>query len=85
MVYLLDTNHCSRLIFGEPIICHKVEQIGESLMATNLIVAGELIFMAQKSEYKDENFAKVTSFLSDINRKLDSLMSICTVKFKYQF
>ena len=66
-MYLLDTNHCSRLIFGEPTICQKVEQIGESLMATNLIVAGELIFMAQKSEYKTENLAKVNSFLADIN------------------
>ena len=66
-MYLLDTNHCSRLIFGDPNICQKIEQIGESLMATNLIVAGELIFMAQKSEYKAENLAKVTSFLADIN------------------
>ena len=28
-------------------------------MATNLIVAGELIFMAQKSEYKDEDFLRI--------------------------
>ncbi len=66
-MYLLDTNHCSRLIFGEPIICQKVEEIGESLMATNLVVAGELIFMAQKSAYKTENLDKVNSFLDDIN------------------
>ena len=66
-MYLLDTNHCSRLIFGEQNIRQKVEQIGESFIATNLIVAGELIFMAQKSEYKQENLIKVNSFLTDIN------------------
>ena len=66
-MYLLDTNHCSRLIFGESALSQKVERIGESLMATNLIVAGELIFMAQKSEYKTENLVKVNSFLADIN------------------
>ena len=66
-MYLLDTNHCSRLILGEPTICQKVQQIGQSLMATNLIVAGELIFMAQKSQYETENLAKVNSFLTDIN------------------
>jgi tRNA(fMet)-specific endonuclease VapC len=66
-MYLLDTNHCSRLIFGDVNIRQKVEEIGEELIATNLIVAGELIFMAQKSEYKGENLAKVQAFLADIN------------------
>lgn len=30
-------------------------------------MGGELIFMAQKSDYPDENLAKVTAFLNDIN------------------
>ncbi|MGI0480246.1 type II toxin-antitoxin system VapC family toxin [Geminocystis sp. CENA526] len=66
-MYLLDTNHCSQIIFGNKIIREKLEQIEEELIATSVIVAGELIFMAQNSLYKDDNLAKVKSFLNDIN------------------
>lgn len=66
-MYLLDTNHCSRIIFGDAIITEKVKKIEQNLIAINVIVAGELIFMAQKSEYKNNNLAKVTAFLDDIN------------------
>ncbi len=66
-MYLLDTNHCSNIIFGNEAICKKLSIVGESLINTNTIVAGELIFMAQKSDKKERNLAKVYSFLADIN------------------
>lgn len=66
-MYLLDTNHCSRIIFGDETLCQKISQIGESLISTNIIVSGELVFMAQKSNFKAQNLAKVRSFLADIN------------------
>ncbi|MGB5594039.1 MAG: type II toxin-antitoxin system VapC family toxin [Crocosphaera sp.] len=66
-MYLLDTNHCSHIIFGDETLCKKVSQIGEYFIFTNIIVGGELIFMAQKSDYPEENLGKVTKFLNDIN------------------
>ncbi|MDJ0600170.1 MAG: PIN domain-containing protein [Crocosphaera sp.] len=66
-MYLLDTNHYSRIIFRDENLCKKVSQIGESFIFTNVIVGSELIFIAQKSNYPDENLAKVTAFLNDIN------------------
>lgn len=66
-MYLLDTNHCSQIIFGDKIIIEKLKQIEVNLIATSVIVAGELVFMAQKSEYKSDNLAKVKIFLDDIN------------------
>lgn len=66
-MYLLDTNHCSKIIFGDQVIINKLQEIDNNLIATNVIVAGELIFMAQKSEYKNDNLTKVRAFLDDIN------------------
>jgi tRNA(fMet)-specific endonuclease VapC len=66
-MYLLDTNHCSRIIFGDEHLCNKIKQIDENLISTNIIVKGELIFMAEKSDNKVNNLTKVTAFLEDIN------------------
>ena len=65
-MYLLDTNHCSRLLQGHPAIVSKLQELGEVPIATCVIVRGELIFMAQKSEQKAENLHQVHQFLSDI-------------------
>ena len=65
-MYLLDTNHCSRLLQGHPVIIQKLKELGDAPLATCVIVRGELIFMAYKSERKRENFHHVHQFLSDI-------------------
>jgi len=65
-MYLLDTNHCSRIIQGEPSVIERLEQTGDALIYTNVVVVGELMFMVQKSAKKRENLLTVTRFLKNI-------------------
>ena len=65
-VYLLDTNHCIRLLQGHPALISKLRELGDAPISTCVIVRGELIFMARKSERKVENLHQVHQFLSDI-------------------
>ena len=44
----------------------KLNALGDAPLATCVIVRGELIFMAHKSERKRENLHHVHQFLSDI-------------------
>ncbi len=49
--YLLDTNILSDLVKNpQGKIANKIESVGESLVCTSIIVAGELLFGAQKRQ-----------------------------------
>jgi len=65
-MYLLDTNHCSRLLQGHPQLVKKLSTIDNTLVATCVIVQGELVFMAQRSARQAENLRNVKSFLQKI-------------------
>lgn len=65
-MYLLDTNHCSRIIQGEPSVIARLEQAGDIFISTCVIVAGELRFMVQKSEQKARNLPTINKFLKNI-------------------
>lgn len=65
-MYLIDTNHCSRIIEGEPSVIHKLDQVGDYFVSTCVIVAGELQFMVQKSARKAENLNTINEFLKNI-------------------
>ncbi|MFM6120331.1 MAG: type II toxin-antitoxin system VapC family toxin [Sphaerospermopsis kisseleviana] len=66
-MYLLDTNHCSFLIEGEPKVINHFRQIGKAIIATNAVVVGELRFMAQNSQQKTANILKIQAFLQRID------------------
>lgn len=66
-MYLLDTNHCSRLLQGNAVIARRLEEMGDTPVVTCAIVQGELAFMAHKSERKTDNLRLVREFFEDIN------------------
>jgi tRNA(fMet)-specific endonuclease VapC len=63
-MYLLDTNHCSRIIAGDPLVLQNILTRRNEGVAINVIVQGELLFMAENSDLKAENRPRVQSFLS---------------------
>jgi tRNA(fMet)-specific endonuclease VapC len=65
-MYLIDTNHCSRFLRGDPAILKKIAVIDSELVQTCVIVSGELIYMAHFSEKKDYNIDLFQAFLSQI-------------------
>ncbi|MDB9455416.1 type II toxin-antitoxin system VapC family toxin [Dolichospermum circinale CS-534/05] len=66
-MYLLDTNHCSRIIFGETNLIQQLELHSEACVATSVIVRGELLYMAAKSQQTAANIQQVKAFLNKID------------------
>ena len=62
-LYLLDTNHCSRLIERDPVVRHRLQLLGKVQVATSVVVCGELTFMAENSEQKAANLLRVQVLL----------------------
>ena len=65
-MYLLDTDHCSRLIEGDAGVTGRLAALRESLVATSIIARGELLFMAQRSGQPGPNLAKVRALLAGL-------------------
>lgn len=66
-MYLLDTNHCSRIIFGDVSLIRQLQQHSSLGVATSVVVQGELLFMVQKSSQKEANLRSVRTFLKAID------------------
>ncbi|AFY45238.1 type II toxin-antitoxin system VapC family toxin [Nostoc sp. PCC 7107] len=65
-MYLLDTNHCSLAILGNTEILTHLAELESSFIATGVIVQGELIDMAERSQKRESNLILVKNFLQGI-------------------
>ena len=65
-MYLLDTNHCSRIILGDRSVIDRATQVGEQNLFTCTIVQGELVYMIEKSQRRETNSIVLNDFLQDI-------------------
>ncbi|WP_375471589.1 type II toxin-antitoxin system VapC family toxin [uncultured Nostoc sp.] len=62
----MDTNHCSLAILGNVNILSRLAEIENSLVSTCVIVQGELIDMAARSQKQQINLALVRNFITGI-------------------
>ena len=65
-MYLLDTNHLSQLLDRDLHLTARLAALGDVAVSTCVIVRGELIFMAAKSERRATNLARVEALLSSL-------------------
>ena len=65
-MYLLDTNHCSNIILGNTFILNYLADIDNALIATCVVVQGELVDMAERSQRKENNLVLVERFLKGL-------------------
>lgn len=64
--YLLDTDHCIKILNGDPIVMKRMAALEELTVGTCVFVEGELIFMALKSERKETNLLRISALLDRV-------------------
>jgi tRNA(fMet)-specific endonuclease VapC len=62
-MYLLDTNHCSRIILGDTKLLTDLQTRLSAGVSTSTIVRGELLYMVYKSQQREANLPNFLAFL----------------------
>lgn len=78
IMYLLDTNHASRILQAQPDVVRRFAQVGRGNAAIPFVVCGEMIYMAEKSQKKNENLKVVLEFIEEV-RVVHSDLETCAV------
>jgi len=65
-MYLLDTNHVSKLLEGQSRVVDQVARIGSGNISVPFAVCGELIYMACKSQRREANLQIVHRCLQKV-------------------
>jgi tRNA(fMet)-specific endonuclease VapC len=63
-MYLIDTNHCSYIVEGHPVVMQAILSRRKAGIAISVVIQGELLYMAERSSAKTENLARIQQFLS---------------------
>ena len=66
-MYLLDTNHCSRILEGDAQVLQELANNADVKVATSVITRGELIYMVQRSQQREANASRVENLLSNLD------------------
>ena len=64
--YLLDTDHCIKILNGDPIVMKHMATPEELAVGTCVFVEGELIFMALKSDRRESNLIRIGALLDRV-------------------
>lgn len=62
MSYLLDTNHCSYIINGNPQVTDALKSYAGLTIGVSIITYAELLYMTEKSALKSQNLGAVQVF-----------------------
>ena len=82
-MYLLDTNHCSKILEENSAVLNKLRENSEEGFGISVITRGELIFMVEKSEKKAENLSRVSEFIEVIDiYTIDAAIADCYGRLK---
>ncbi|WP_315784037.1 type II toxin-antitoxin system VapC family toxin [Fischerella sp. JS2] len=82
-MYLLDTNHCSLTILSDVNLLRRLAEVENSVVTTCVIVQGELIDMAERSQRREDNLALIHLFLTGIYiHNIDRFTAIIYGKLK---
>ena len=66
MTYLLDTNHCSRMLRGGPAVVEQLRTVSQTVLSTCAIVRGELLYMVERSQRRTEYLQPVVNLLGEM-------------------
>ncbi|MEM6503532.1 MAG: type II toxin-antitoxin system VapC family toxin [Cyanobacteria bacterium P01_C01_bin.89] len=66
-MFLLDTNHCSGLLMGNPTLLEKLSALGDPPLSSCTIVVGELVDMAARSRDRQTNLIRVQQFFAGLH------------------
>ena len=67
MSYLLDTNHCSYIINGNPQVTNILKSYAGLTIGVSIITYSELLYMTEKSELKYQNLSRHLRKLSNLH------------------
>lgn len=65
-MFLLDTNHCSRILDGDPIVLAHLRANSAVPVSTSVVTQGELVFMVERSTQRANNILRVSALLAGI-------------------
>lgn len=65
-MYLLDTDHCIFLLRRHEAVCREFSQLSSQPAYVSIIMVGELLFGAYRSERPEQNGAEINRFLDSI-------------------